>query len=507
MNRKRSRSNELTPRIREVMTNAAQPVPLPKVSAILLEARIFSSEQLPPILGGSWLEALSALENLAGRTCSTAEAGALRTAIDAIRSRPTPTPKPKTVTRAHDPHMSQSDPFFMFRKHSIQEFDDANSAIRNIIRCFGEQSKFVKSARASGRDDEQIIRIISASLRASVKSPKTIILYARHTQNFYDFLIERVIPQDSWTGPCAVFPLYDFFETRAGTTVPATMKCALRTFAEALQINWPLDERAITTVCAKPDRRPKQAPMLKLEHIKRFETIAVDGTRTFGLRLYAANFALMCHASFRYDDTRTIAELVIDNEGLRGRLAHPKTSSEEAKNFRCPLQGFANNNWTDPIRQFRYSYATSRGYNPSFLFPEIDPEGKKVLETIAKKTPVLGKFRSMISETGDTDSMRFTLHSPRNWYTSVASQLGWDVRAQTTLGRWGPNSSMPNHYNRQHGTLELSVRNDVIERVLEGWNPADSKPHINHPPPAKTRHALRSDLAHLELREPAGVGY
>ena len=60
---------------------------------------------------------------------------------------------------------------------------------------------------------------------------------------------------------------------------------------------------------------------------------------------------------------------------------------------------------------------------------------------------------------------------------------------------------MPNRYNRQKGTVELSVRNDVVGRVHDGWQPVAEDARIDQPPPARHPHALRSDMAHLENRE------
>merc|ERR1711973_85681 len=119
-----------------------------------------------------------------------------------------------------------------------------------------------------------------------------------------------------------------------------------------------------------------------------------------------------------------------------------------------------------------------------------------VLETQAKKFEVLKIFHTMIEKSGDPSSKAYTLHSPRNWYTSVAAQLGWGCKAQTTLGRWGDESKMPNRYNRQKGTVELSVRSDIVERIRRGWNPSATQASIQKPPRADTKHALRSDDAY-----------
>ena len=137
-------------------------------------------------------------------------------------------------------------------------------------------------------------------------------------------------------------------------------------------------------------------------------------------------------------------------------------------------------------------------FEPSFLFPTLAGKGKTILENAAKKTAVLDVFRKMISDSGEDDHMKYTLHSPRNWYTSVAAQLGWCTKAQTTLGRWGDDSNMPNRYNRQKGTVELSVRNDIIDRIKRGWLPADGDARVLAPPAASSKHTLRSDMAYLD---------
>ena len=133
-----------------------------------------------------------------------------------------------------------------------------------------------------------------------------------------------------------------------------------------------------------------------------------------------------------------------------------------------------------------------------FPFPERIRERGNLIRNAGKKLEVLKAFRTLIEKSGDPSSAAYTLHSPRNWYTSVAAQLGWGCKAQTTLGRWGDESKMPNRYNRQKCTVELSVRSDIVERVRKGWTPSDIHATIQRPPKGKKKHALRSDDAYLE---------
>ena len=507
MLRKRLPNLDFSPRLHATLSQSAEPLEITDATSILKEAAVQSSYDLGRIHAGSWYDTIRTIETRAGRNCTTAESGTLRTAIDALCSRSKFPPIALSDSAEQELADSQrQDHFFAYKKFCIQDFDDARASVRRVVNAFRNQSAFISTAAAAGNDTEDILKLIDASLRSSVRSPKTISLYAKHALTFYDFLRERGIPQNSWSGPASLLPLYQFFEQRAGSTVPATMKSALKTFAEVLHINWPLHERALTTVCAKPEREPKQAPMLKTFHIEFFEKRAVDKDHPFPERLYAANFALMCHASLRYDDTRTIETLSIGTSEITGKIAVPKTHHIDAQKFFCPAKGFTTEGWAAPIASYRQSYFNARSHYPTFLFPSTTENGQSILEPIAKKANILKVFRRMLTNAGETAASKFTLHSPRNWYTSAAAQLGWDIKAQTTLGRWGQNSAMPNRYNRQKGTVELSVRNDVVGRVHDGWQPVSEDARIDQPPPPRSAHALRADTAHHEVRERLALG-
>ena len=78
----------------------------------------------------------------------------------------------------------------------------------------------------------------------------------------------------------------------------------------------------------------------------------------------------MCHASLRYDGTRTISEIERGGVRLTGRTSAPKIKSYDAKKFICPLESFDNCKWADPIIQFRESYRKRMTFAP--LLPVSD---------------------------------------------------------------------------------------------------------------------------------------
>ena len=50
-----------------------------------------------------------------------------------------------------------------------------------------------------------------------------------------------------------------------------------------------------------------------------------------------------------------------------------------------------------------------------------------------------------------------------------ADQLGWGEEGRTSLGRWPPNSEIPNRYDRAVCNTELRSRNEIIQKCQIGW--------------------------------------
>ena len=118
----------------------------------------------------------------------------------------------------------------------------------------------------------------------------------------------------------------------------------------------------------------------------------------------------------------------------------------------------------------------------------------------APKRQVEARFRRLLADIGipdHVDVLKYTLHSPRNFYTNAADQIGWSTESQTILGRWSKNSKMPHHYLRSKGTRVLQLRHDLAERIRLGWEPVGSH-QIPNPPPASSSHSSRQDT-HLPV--------
>ena len=69
---------------------------------------------------------------------------------------------------------------------------------------------------------------------------------------------------------------------------------------------------------------------------------------------------------------------------------------------------------------------------------------------------------------------KFTLRIPREVVPTWDAQLGWRKEDRTALGRWAPNSEMPNWYGHGVCNTEPRLRNEILTKYLEGWKPSAS---------------------------------
>ena len=78
----------------------------------------------------------------------------------------------------------------------------------------------------------------------------------------------------------------------------------------------------------------------------------------------------------------------------------------------------------------------------------------------------------------------FTMRSSRAVFPTWPAQLGRNKEDRGALGRWAPNSEMPRWYVRAVCNAELRLRNQITERVQQGWKPSGS-PELPKKRPAR----------------------
>ena len=66
------------------------------------------------------------------------------------------------------------------------------------------------------------------------------------------------------------------------------------------------------------------------------------------------------------------------------------------------------------------------------------------------------------------------LHSPRNWFPTAANQLLMEPDKREHLGRWKKGSVMPELYDKTVCVTELAIRNQILDKIDQGWLPCAS---------------------------------
>ena len=342
----------LSPRLSRIITDAARPASATEISNLLEEAWIQSSED---ISGGNWLEAFYTVQDSCGRVIEPKEAAILRVTIDSVlRDRENSAGEFSEKVRVVEPAPCQSTSLSTKYGESYQV--GAANLVAEVINVFSNDSKMIADAKRAHRTSEDIYNMVFDSLSLSLASPRSIVAYAKHVLHFNAFLNEKKVSPAERSGVNSAFHLYEFLKEKSGTTVPATQRCALRAFGKALEIPWDLDRPFIQSVCRKPHRETKLAPILPIDVVCKFETTASDPSKPLGLRLYAANIALMVHGSLRDDDTKSVVSLSLIENAIIGEIREPNTKTPEAKKFFCTARGFETDDWSVPIFSFRRKY-------------------------------------------------------------------------------------------------------------------------------------------------------
>ena len=136
----------------------------------------------------------------------------------------------------------------------------------------------------------------------------------------------------------------------------------------------------------------------------------------------------------------------------------------------CPPRGLLNSpKWIEPTLVARAKYA-ARGEKPRFIFYHCDEQWGLDSSRPMKYSTALARLRRLAKICGFGGI--YTLRSPSAVLPTWAAQLGWHKEDRTALGRWAPNSEMPNWYDRAVCNTELRLRNTILSKYNEGWKPS-----------------------------------
>ena len=299
-------------------------------------------------------------------------------------------------------------------------------------------SEFLKNVRKARLSIEETKKNLMLAATVQIRSAKTISLYCKNLTALTNFLEKREVPLEQWTGPESVFFIAEHLRTFESTqTVAHFKKTTYKFFKNVLGLDWNLDHPIIANSSKVSRKTPKkQAPAFEAFQIKELEKTAADERCPEGLRIFCGALLIMVHASLRWSDTKEVSDLKMKNGVISGVILTSKTSAEPLE-FCCPERGFKNMTWSHALFRFRETIKKTTGKYPKFLFPSTLKEWK-YSPNEGPKRQIEQRMRECIFEIGvpsGTRAEQYTLHSPRNFYTNGAGQLGWNLEAQTILGR------------------------------------------------------------------------
>ena len=137
-----------------------------------------------------------------------------------------------------------------------------------------------------------------------------------------------------------------------------------------------------------------------------------------------------------------------------------------------PKHGITGLNWAGPVLKFWKGVKPTPDENPAPLFPywgknwEIIPGKIGTAGTTQAAIQRLEKFFGV--------SLGLKIHSPRTWAATCANQLLYSREDREKLGRWAPGSLMPDVYDRAVCVTELRLRDQILEKIRNGWSPSQS---------------------------------
>ena len=72
------------------------------------------------------------------------------------------------------------------------------------------------------------------------------------------------------------------------------------------------------------------------------------------------------------------------------------------------------------------------------------------------------------------DGETYTIHSPKNFFPTAATQMNFETLELNVIGQWSSNSRMNERYGRSVCANELLLRNAIIQKMASWWNMVES---------------------------------
>ena len=198
--------------------------------------------------------------------------------------------------------------------------------------------------------------------------------------------------------------------------------------------------------------------------------VTQHSTAAFGLRAFASGVSLMIIATLRWPDAQLVTEIDKKKDFVVFSVLQREKSNAQPFYRDDHLEDITNSpKWIAPLFRARAEYAAI-GSKPRFTFFRCDEIWVLDMPRPTKYAAASSFFRRLTKLWGYGD--KFLLRIPSAFLPTWADQLGWRKEGHADLGRWGPNSEMPNWYGRAARNAELRLRNEIIQKVQQWRKPA-----------------------------------
>ena len=192
-----------------------------------------------------------------------------------------------------------------------------------------------------------------------------------------------------------------------------------------------------------------------------------------GKRLFSASILLMTPTSLRFPDVQRLKSLSVNDSSAHGALLNSKSKKPHGLDWPLAAQkrGFSGSNaWLGPILEFRKAFEKVNSSPPSFLIPklsfswEIDQAEPISYSSARRKLLLL----CIAAGAATADAEQYTLHTPKNFLHSCATELSFSAEDRNRLGHWQTGSEMCDRYDRSTCAQELLLRSTILANISDG---------------------------------------
>ena len=289
-----------------------------------------------------------------------------------------------------------------------------------------------------------------------------------------------------------------------GRYVASRHRCALMWCEEVFDVCFFTSDRFVKGQCSlsKGELRasPVQARCPDLDLIHRLEKFCCSSDEPPTFRVMAGLLLCLTHGCLRWSDAQRSLDIIL------GRHLVSAKATMKRKDILTPWVasrfGFSGLDWGAAFMDLLAQFGM-----PGGDFMLLEPTSPTSFGSRpASYTSALNYVHSTLIAMGLSpgEALSYTFHGFRQLLPTLASQMGLPELEQEAVGHWKKGSSMPQHYDALHSSLETRAKQRILDGVAGGFmlgkrgeffgkSPVDS---LSNPEPATSSIVLSDSDTH-----------